>query len=76
VDWSVLPPTAVAPDVVYAPAETPFLRAAGLHRIRTANGLGMLARQGAIAFELWLGTPAPFDVMLAALAADAPSAMR
>lgn len=68
VDWGSLPSTAVALDVVYAPPETPFLRAAALHRIRANNGLGMLARQGAIAFELWLGMPAPFEVMLAALA--------
>jgi shikimate 5-dehydrogenase len=27
----------------------------------------MLARQGALAFELWLGIPAPFEVMRAAL---------
>jgi shikimate 5-dehydrogenase len=27
----------------------------------------MLARQGALAFELWLGVPAPLDVMRAAL---------
>ena len=57
--WGALPPSAVALDVVYAPPETPFLRAASAHGIRCANGLGMLARQGALAFELWLGVPAP-----------------
>jgi shikimate dehydrogenase len=66
--WSDLPPRAVALDVVYAPPVTPFLRAASAHRIRSANGLGMLARQGALAFELWLGVPAPFEAMLGALA--------
>jgi shikimate dehydrogenase len=35
--------------------------------MRCANGLGMLARQGALALELWLGVPAPLDVMRAAL---------
>jgi shikimate 5-dehydrogenase len=35
--------------------------------MRTADGYGMLARQGALAFELWFGRPAPFDVMRAAL---------
>ena len=68
VDWAALPTSAVALDAVYAPPSTPFLRAAALHRIKANNGLGMLARQGALAFELWLGMPAPFDVMLAALA--------
>ena len=27
------------------------------------NGLGMLANQGAINFELWTGVEAPLDVM-------------
>jgi shikimate dehydrogenase len=67
VEWNALPRTAVALDVVYAPPRTPFLRAAEKHRLRAGNGLGMLARQGAIAFELWLGMPAPFEAMLAAL---------
>jgi len=32
-----------------------------------SGGLGMLARQGALALELWLGVPAPLEVMLAAI---------
>jgi shikimate dehydrogenase len=67
VAWTALPPGAVALDVVYAPAETPFLRAARAHGLRSANGLGMLARQGALAFTLWTGLPAPLDAMRAAL---------
>ena len=65
--WSDLPPRAVALDVVYAPPDTPFLRAAAAHGLRSANGIGMLARQGALAFELWLGVPAPYNAMLSAL---------
>jgi shikimate dehydrogenase len=61
------PGDAVALDVVYAPPETPFLVAAGARGLGRANGLGMLARQGALAFELWLGVPAPLEVMRAAL---------
>ena len=34
---------------------------------RTANGLGMLLHQGAKAFEIWTGKPAPLDVMRRAL---------
>lgn len=68
VAWEALPADAVALDVVYAPPETPFLRAARARGLRCANGLGMLARQGALAFELWLGVPAPLEVMRAALA--------
>jgi len=67
VAWDALPSSAVALDVVYAPTETPFLLAARKRGLRAANGLGMLARQGALAFELWLGRPAPFDEMLSAL---------
>jgi shikimate dehydrogenase len=69
VAWSALPPTAAAIDAVYVPAETPFLSAARAHGIRAIGGLGWLARQGALAFELWLGVPAPLAVMLAALRA-------
>jgi shikimate dehydrogenase len=67
VAWGALPGDAVALDAVYAPPETPFLRAARARGLRCSNGLGMLARQGALAFELWLDLPAPFDVMRAAL---------
>jgi shikimate dehydrogenase len=67
IDWKRVPKGAVAYDVVYAPRETEFLRAARDAGISAANGIGMLARQGAIAFELWLGIPAPLAVMRAAL---------
>jgi shikimate dehydrogenase len=65
--WSAVADAAVAIDAVYAPPETPFLRAARSRGLRAKNGLGMLARQGALAFELWLGVPAPYDAMLAAI---------
>jgi shikimate dehydrogenase len=57
----------VALDVVYAPPSTPFLEAARRRGLRSTGGLGMLARQGALALELWLGVAAPLDVMLAAI---------
>jgi shikimate dehydrogenase len=71
VAWDALPDDAVALDVVYAPPETVFLRRARARGLRNANGLGMLARQGALALRLWLGRDAPLDAMRAAL--DAPS---
>jgi len=71
VAWAALPHDAVALDVVYAPPDTPFLRAARARGLRAAGGLGMLARQGALAFEIWLGIPAPLEVMRAALEAGA-----
>lgn len=67
VDWASVPHSAIAFDVVYAPPVTPFLQAADCRGLRHAGGLGMLARQGALALELWLGVPAPLDVMLAAI---------
>jgi shikimate dehydrogenase len=70
VAWDALPGEAVALDVVYAPPETVFLRRARARGLRCANGLGMLARQGALALRLWLGRDAPLDAMRAAL--DAP----
>jgi shikimate dehydrogenase len=67
VDWKALPSNAVALDVVYAPRDTPWLRAARAHGLRCDDGLGMLARQGALAWRLWLGINAPLGVMRAAL---------
>jgi shikimate dehydrogenase len=62
-----LAPSALAYDVIYDPLATPFLIAARAAGLRAKNGLGMLARQGAIAFEIWLGVRPPLDVMLAAI---------
>lgn len=42
-------------DLVYSPAQTPFLKAADKLGLPTANGLGMLAAQAALSFELWTG---------------------
>jgi len=67
VDWDAVPTAAVALDVVYNPRDTPWLRAARARGISCDDGSGMLARQGALAFELWLGIDAPVDAMLAAL---------
>lgn len=55
VPWSKLPPASFAYDLVYNPAETPFLRAALDHGIHSEGGLSMLVGQAALAFELWLG---------------------
>jgi shikimate dehydrogenase len=68
VAWDSVPGSAVALDVVYAPRDTPFLARAVERGLTSDHGLGMLARQGALAFELWLGIPAPIAAMLGALA--------
>ncbi len=67
VAWPAMPRDAAALELVYAPRETPFLRAARRHGLRAEGGLGVLARQGALAFELWLASTAPRRAMLAAL---------
>ena len=54
-------------DMIYRPAETPFLKAAKAAGCRVANGLGMLLYQGAKALELWSGQKAPLKVMREAL---------
>jgi shikimate dehydrogenase len=54
---------AVAVDIVYAPAETVFLREAATAGLRVLGGLPMLIYQGALSFELWTGVAAPVDAM-------------
>jgi len=54
-------------DMIYQPAETKLLAAAKAAGCKTSNGLGMLLHQGAKAFEIWTGKPAPIDVMRRAL---------
>ena len=54
-------------DMIYRPAETKLIAAAKKSGCKTANGLGMLLHQGAKAFEIWTGKPAPLDVMRRAL---------
>lgn len=56
-----IPPGTLVYDMVYR--LTPLLRAAEARGARTCDGLGMLVRQGALAFERWTGKPAPMTVM-------------
>jgi shikimate dehydrogenase len=50
-------------DIVYNPRETRLLREAKAAGARIIDGLDMLVWQGALAFEIWTGRKAPFDVM-------------
>ena len=50
-------------DVVFNDPNSLFLRAAAENGARTVNGLGMLARQGALNFTMWTGEEAPLPVM-------------
>ncbi len=72
VDLGPCRPPTVTYDLVYNPPETAFLREARGRGLRAVNGLGMLVHQGAAAFALWTGRPAPWDVMRRALAAETP----
>lgn len=70
-----LPPRLAVLDLVAWPAETRLVRQALDAGCRAAGGGEMLLWQAAAAFELWTETPAPVDVMQAALAAArAPAA--
>ncbi len=62
----LIPKRALVYDVVYNPIETPLLAAARGAGARTLGGLAMLVYQGAAAFELWTGKPAPVDIMMQA----------
>jgi shikimate dehydrogenase len=53
-------------DLIPNPAVTPLMAAAQARGAAVAGGVGMLVHQGALAFELWTGRPAPLDVMRAA----------
>lgn len=54
-------------DAVYAPAETPFLRAIKDAGGTALGGLTMLVLQGAVGFELATGKPAPVTEMFTAV---------
>jgi shikimate dehydrogenase len=60
----LLPAGALVADLTYR--DTDLLLAAQRHGLKTVDGLPMLVHQGARAFELWTGTPAPVETMLAA----------
>lgn len=65
---AVVPRQCLFYDLLYRPELTAFLRQA--HRLRrpTMDGREMLLHQGALAFSLWTGQPAPLQVMARALA--------
>ncbi len=63
----LLRPDLAVYDLVYNPALTRLVQAARERGARAAGGQGMLVHQGAIAFQLWTGKPAPLKVMRKAL---------
>ncbi len=69
-----LPQGAVVCDMVYNPPETALVRAARAYGLRACGGMLMLLYQGAEAFSLWTGRPAPLAAMRAALERQAQAA--
>ena len=55
-------------DIVYNPVKTRLVRDAEKAGAVAIGGLDMLAWQGALAFEIWTGRAAPFDIMRRAAA--------
>ncbi len=53
----------VVSDLVYNPQETRLLREAKQQGCIIHSGVGMLVHQGALAFEMWTGVPAPVELM-------------
>ena len=67
IDPNRLYPHNLVYDIIFNPAETRFLAGARAVGCRTANGMGMLLWQGALAFELWTKQAAPVEWMRQAL---------
>jgi shikimate dehydrogenase len=68
----LIPPELLVLDLVYRPRETRLLRDARVAGAQAVmNGELMLLHQGAAAFELWTGQPAPLELMRAQLEAAA-----
>lgn len=66
-----LPAGAFVYDLVYNPPRPRLLQMAAAAQQPHANGLGMLLRQGAQAFQLWTGREPDLAVMAAAVRAEA-----
>lgn len=54
-------------DVIFNRPHSLFLQEAEKQGAKTVNGLGMLANQAALNFELWTGVQAPLELMKEAL---------
>jgi shikimate dehydrogenase len=74
IDPGLLVKGQVVVDLVYHPAATPWLLAAGERGAATANGLGMLVHQAALQLQAWTGLEPPVDAMWRTVSAQAPGA--
>jgi shikimate dehydrogenase len=66
-DYAATPRGCLFYDMIYSARPTAFLRPARRTRHRTADGAGMLAAQGELAFKLFNGVAPPKGVMASAL---------
>ncbi|MEC0127880.1 shikimate dehydrogenase [Paenibacillus pabuli] len=63
VDPALIRAGAAVSDLIYNPLETRLLRESRERGCTVHGGLGMFIYQGAVAFEHWLGIPAPVETM-------------
>jgi shikimate dehydrogenase len=66
----LLPGDLLVLDLIYNPPQTRLLRDAAAAGCTTQNGELMLLHQGAAAFTLWTGQPAPEELMREKLEAE------
>lgn len=66
-DYGATPRRCLFYDLIYSPQPPVFLQRAHHAQRSTLDGRRMLLHQGALAFELWTGHPAPLRVMSNAL---------
>jgi len=78
-DDYIIPGSAVVYDLVYNPLETKLLKLAKKNGAKAVSGIGMLIRQGALAFSLFTEKEAPIQIMketaLKALKSFPPSSL-
>lgn len=67
IDYDTIKNHMAVSDVIFNPPETGFLKEAAKRGAVTIDGLGMLAYQGAKAFEIWTDHKAPEEVLVEAL---------
>ena len=67
-----MPEGALATDIVYAPLDTPFLKAARERGAQTVDGLGMLLHQARPGFAAWFGRDPDVDADLRAAVLGTP----
>ncbi len=65
IDGVPFPRNIIVYDMIYRPMTTKFMTQAEKVGGTAFGGLGMLVRQGALAFKLWTGVDAPFETMYA-----------